>query len=101
MKQIQKEKFDTLHIVLGVVNDKDLDKILPLFPTDAIYYFCKPSIQRGLDVSILQEKASQYGLKGKTYHSVLESYKKALEEATKSDFIYIGGSTFVVAEIDL
>ena len=101
MKQIQKEKFDTLHIVLGVVNDKDLDKILPLFPTDAIYYFCKPNIQRGLDVSILQEKASQYGLKGKTYHSVLESYKKALEEATKSDFIYIGGSTFVVAEIDL
>ena len=101
MKQIQKEKFDSLHIVLGVVNDKDLDKILPLFPTDAIYYFCKPNIQRGLDVSILQGKASQYGLKGKAYHSVLESYKKALEEASISDFIFIGGSTFVVAEIDL
>ena len=101
MKQIQKEKFDTLHIVLGVVNDKDLDKILPLFPTDAIYYFCKPSIQRGLDVSILQEKADKYGLKGNAYHSVSESYKKALEDASISDFIFIGGSTFVVAEIDL
>ena len=99
MKQIQKEKFDTLRIVLGVVNDKDLDEVLPLFPTDAIYYFCKPNIPRGLDTSILQEKAATFGLKGEVYNSVSESYKKALQNATKSDFIYIGGSTFVVAEI--
>jgi dihydrofolate synthase/folylpolyglutamate synthase len=99
MKQIQKEKFDTLHIVLGVVNDKDLDEVLPLFPTDAIYYFCKPNIPRGLETSILQEKAATFGLKGEVYNSVSESYKKALQNATKSDFIYIGGSTFVVAEI--
>jgi dihydrofolate synthase/folylpolyglutamate synthase len=99
MKQIQKEKFDTLHIVLGVVNDKDLDEVLPLFPIDAIYYFCKPNIPRGLETSILQEKAATFGLKGEVYNSVSESYKKALQNATKSDFIYIGGSTFVVAEI--
>ena len=99
MKQIQKEKFDTLHIVLGVVNDKDLDEVLPLFPTDAIYYFCKPNIPRGLETSILQEKAATLGLKGEVYNSVSESYKKALQNATMSDFIYIGGSTFVVAEI--
>lgn len=99
MKQIQKEKFDTLHIVLGVVNDKDLDEVLPLFPTDAIYYFCKPNIPRGLETSILQKKAATFGLKGEVYNSVSESYKKALQNATKSDFIYIGGSTFVVAEI--
>ena len=99
IKQIQKEKFDTLHIILGVVNDKDLDKILPLFPTNAIYYFCKPNIPRGLGSQILKEKATQFGLTGKVYNSVSESYIKALQNASKSDFIFIGGSTFVVAEI--
>jgi dihydrofolate synthase/folylpolyglutamate synthase len=99
LKQIQKEKFNTLHIVLGVVNDKDLDEVLPLFPTDAIYYFCKPNIPRGLETPFLQEKAAAFGLKGEVYNSVSESYKKALQNATKSDLIYIGGSTFVVAEI--
>ena len=99
IKQIQKEKYDTLHIVLGLVNDKDLEEILPLFPKDAIYYFCKPNIPRGLEAQILKDKASKFGLKGEVYNSVSESYKKALQYATKSDFIYIGGSTFVVAEI--
>jgi dihydrofolate synthase/folylpolyglutamate synthase len=100
MKQIQKEKFDTLHIVFGVVN-KDLDEILPLFPTDAIYYFCKPNIPRGLETTILQEKALKFGLFGKTYFSVTEAYIDAKNTATKKDFIYIGGSTFVVAELPL
>jgi dihydrofolate synthase / folylpolyglutamate synthase len=99
MKQIQKEKFDTLHIVLGVVNDKDLDEILPLFPKEAIYYFCKPNIPRGLNARILQEKAARFGLRGEVYNSVSESYKKALQNANNSDFIYVGGSTFVVSEI--
>jgi len=99
MKQILKEKFDTLHIVLGVVNDKDLDEVLPLFPTDAIYYFCKPNIPRGLDARILKDKAAKFNLNGDVHNSVSESYKKALQNATNSDFIYIGGSTFVVAEI--
>ncbi len=99
MNQIQKEEYDTLHIVLGVVNDKDLEEILPLFPKDAVYYFCKPNIPRGLNAEILQDKALQFGLNGKTYDSVSESYKNALQNANKSDFIYIGGSTFVVAEI--
>ena len=99
MKQIQKEKFDTLHIVLGVVNDKDLNEILPLFPTDAIYYFCKPNIPRGLDAAILQEEARKNDLLGDTHPSVADAYNKALQTATMSDFIYIGGSTFVVAEI--
>jgi dihydrofolate synthase/folylpolyglutamate synthase len=99
LKQIQKEKFETLHIVLGVVNDKDLDEVLPLFPADAIYYFCKPNIPRGLDAIILQEKAATFNLNGKAYNSVSESYAKALQNASKTDFIFIGGSTFVVAEI--
>lgn len=99
MKQIQKEKYDTLHIVLGVVNDKDLNEVLPLFPTNAIYYFCKPNIPRGFDAKILQEKAAGFNLKGEVFNSVSDSYTAALQNASKSDFIYIGGSTFVVAEI--
>ncbi|MGZ9735258.1 bifunctional folylpolyglutamate synthase/dihydrofolate synthase [Flavobacterium sp. GNP002] len=99
LNQIQKEDFDTLHIVLGVVNDKDLDEILPLFPKKAIYYFCKPNIPRGLDVLILKQKAASFDLKGEVYNSVSEAYQKAIGNAAKSDFIYIGGSTFVVAEI--
>jgi dihydrofolate synthase/folylpolyglutamate synthase len=82
-----------------VVNDKNLDEILPLFPINAKYYFCKPNIPRGLDTTILEKKASEFGLKGEVFNSVSESYKKALGNALKSDFIYIGGSTFVVAEI--
>lgn len=99
LKQLEKEQFDNLHFVFGVVNDKDLDEILPLFPKNATYYFCKPNIPRGLDATILKEKCKEFELKGKVYNSVSEAYKKAFENASKNDFIYIGGSTFVVAEI--
>ena len=99
MKQMEKEHFDTLHIVLGMVNDKNLDEIMPLFPINAKYYFCKPNIPRGLDPHVLSEKALEFGIKGEVFDSVSESYKRAIENAKKSDFIYIGGSTFVVAEI--
>ncbi len=99
LNQIQNEKFEQLHIVLGVVNDKDLDEVLPLFPKNAIYYFCKPNIPRGLEALTLKEKAAQHGLKGPILHSVTEAYKKAQESANPNDFIYVGGSTFVVAEI--
>lgn len=101
LNQVQNEIFDTLHIVLGVVNDKDLDEILPLFPKKAIYYFCKPNIPRGLDTSILSEKAKKHGLNGSCYSSVTEAYNHAKNTATESDFIYIGGSTFVVAELPI
>lgn len=99
MQQIKQEQFDNLHIVLGVVNDKDLGSILPLFPTNATYYFCKPAIERGLDASLLQSTAATYGLKGKTYTSVKLAKKAAIRHSTANDFIYIGGSTFVVAEV--
>lgn len=99
MRQIKNEKFDTLHIVLGFVNDKDLDKILSLFPTNAIYYFCRPNIPRGLEVDVLKENAQKFHLSGNVYNTVTEAYFASKENATISDFIYIGGSTFVVAEI--
>jgi dihydrofolate synthase/folylpolyglutamate synthase len=99
LAQIAQQDYDTLHVVLGVVNDKDLDTILPLFPKNAVYYFSKPNMPRGLDAAILQEKALSYGLAGQVYHSVPAAYEKALSRANSSDFIYVGGSTFVVAEI--
>jgi dihydrofolate synthase/folylpolyglutamate synthase len=99
LSQVQKHEFETLHIVLGVVNDKDLDSILPLFPKDAHYYFSKPNIPRGLDAAELQEKAANFGLVGKVYSSISEAYACALNTAAENDFIYVGGSTFVVAEI--
>ncbi|PJJ10789.1 dihydrofolate synthase/folylpolyglutamate synthase [Flavobacterium sp. 1] len=101
LKQIQKETFENLHIVLGVVNDKELGEVLPLFPKNATYYFCRPNIPRGLDAAMLQEKAQQFALNGNTYSSVTEAYSKAQNNSTKEDFIYIGGSTFVVAELPL
>ena len=99
LNQIKNEKYKVLHIVLGVVNDKDLDSILPLFPKNAIYYFCKPNIPRGLEASILKNKALEYQLKGNLYNSVSNAYDVAKKNATKNDFIFIGGSTFVVAEV--
>jgi dihydrofolate synthase/folylpolyglutamate synthase len=101
MKQIQKEKYDTLHIVLGFVNDKDLNAVLPLFPVNAIYYFCKPNIPRGLDTTILQEEARKHQLIGNSYSTVTEAYNSAQNNATNKDFIYIGGSTFILAELPL
>ncbi|ESU27395.1 folC protein [Flavobacterium limnosediminis JC2902] len=99
LNQIAKERFDKLYFVLGVVNDKDLDSILPLFPKNANYFFCKPNILRGLDEKILLEKAAGFGLSGKACNSVSEAYSEALAVSGENDFIYIGGSTFVVAEI--
>lgn len=99
MKQVTTQKFSNLHIVLGVVNDKNLDEILPLFPKNSKYYFCKPNISRGLDANLLKETASKFNLIGNVYLSVSEAYDNALKEASKDDFIFIGGSTFVVAEV--
>ena len=98
IKQLKKQKYNNLHIVFGTVNDKSLD-ILSLLPKDAKYYFCKPNIPRGLNEVILQNSASRKKLKGKCYHSVKDALKAAKINANKEDLIFIGGSTFVVAEI--
>lgn len=98
-KQLDQEIFKQLHIVMGVINDKDLDSILPLFPKGANYYFCKPNIERGLDELILKEKAAIFGLKGEIYTSVETAYKAAITAANEDDLVFVGGSTFVVAEI--
>lgn len=99
LKQIEKQTYNKLHFVLGVVNDKDLDEMLPLFPKKANYFFCSPKNLRGLNPEILRQKAAEFGLNGKVYNSVSEAYHKALKTAASNDLIYVGGSTFVVAEI--
>lgn len=99
MQQVLEQEFKTLRIVFGVVNDKDLAEILPLLPQNAVYYFCKPNVPRGLDARILTDEAKKYKLFGKIFTSVSQAYSVALQDATVNDFIYIGGSTFVVAEI--
>jgi len=99
LKQILKQKFEELHLVLGFVNDKNLSDILPLFPQNASYYFVKPNVPRGLDAKKLKALAEGFKLKGEVYSSVKKGLEKAKTQAKNRDFIYVGGSTFVVAEV--
>ena len=99
LEQLQKEVYSNLHVVFGVVNDKDLSKVLPMLPKKATYYFCKPNIPRGLDAQILQKEASKFGLKGTDFKSTEEALNHAKSNSLNSDLIFVGGSTFVVAEV--
>ena len=99
IQQLQQQKFNQLHIVIGFVKDKDLGVILPLFPKNACYYFCRPNIMRGLDVGVLVEKANDHGLLGDAYESVHKALNAARKCASKSDLIFVGGSNFTVAEV--
>ncbi len=87
-----------LHVVFGTVNDKDLSKILPLLPKNAIYYFCKADIPRALDATLLASEAGKHDLKGEVYSSVKKALASAKKNASSKDFILITGSAFVVAE---
>lgn len=99
LEQIHQHEFERLHVVLGFVKGKNLDVILPLFPKNAVYYFCRPNIERGMPVDQLWEKAHTLGLTGEMYKSVITAYHNAIANAGKADFIYVGGSTFTVAEV--
>jgi dihydrofolate synthase/folylpolyglutamate synthase len=99
VKQINQLPYTQLHFVLGMVNDKNYEAILKLLPANAIYYFCKADIPRGLDAAILANKGSELGLYGDVYSSVSDAYRSALKNAHFNDLIFIGGSTFVVAEV--
>ncbi len=99
MKQLQTEKFNNLFLVFGVVNDKDINSIVHLLPNDAYYFYCKPDVPRGLDVSVLKSKFDGFGFEGEACNSVNDALEKAKLKANSDDLIYIGGSTFVVAEI--
>ena len=97
-RQIARYTFRKLHIVAGFAGDKDISGMLELMPLDAVYYFTKASIPRALDENKLMKKASEYGLQGNAYANVADAVKTALRDAAEDDMVYIGGSTFVVAE---
>jgi dihydrofolate synthase/folylpolyglutamate synthase len=99
VKQIANCRYHRLLIVLGMVADKDHSKILPLLPKEAHYFFCCPAVPRGLPAEQLSQKAAQYGLHGSCEASVGEAFEKAKKMAQPDDMIYVGGSTFVVAEV--
>ena len=88
----------TLHMVIGFVNDKDVSHILEMMPKSAKYYFTNASIERAMQASQLAEIASKCGLKGEVYHIVADAYNEALSKSSPSDTIFVGGSTFVVAD---
>jgi len=97
--QLNDMQYKNLHFVLGFVKDKKIESILKLLPKDAVYYFCKANIPRGLDAEELRQIAKKYRLKGQAYPSVKNAYQAALEAAGEEDLIFVGGSTFVVAEV--
>ncbi len=99
MQQLLNLPFRKLHIVFGVVNDKDLVSISPLLPKNAKYYFCKPDVPRGLDENILKRTFIEQGFTGSSYSSVNDAFMSAKSQAKTDDVVYVGGSTFVVAEI--
>ena len=91
---------EQLHWVYGTVNDKDIEKNLSLLPVvKTQYYFCKPSIPRGLDAQELQQKSLTFGLGGSVYNSVNEAFNMAKKNANATDIILVSGSIFVVAEV--
>lgn len=87
-----------LRIVFGMVNDKDISGVLSLLPKHAHYYFCEASVKRALPHDAIRSQAAHYGLRGESYPTVGLAYEAALQEADDTDFIYVGGSSFVVAD---
>ena len=99
VKQLKEQTYHKLHIVLGMVNDKDVRGVLSLLPTDATYYFTKASVKRALPEDELQQIANEFGLQGNTYATVSQAVKCANKESPPEDPIFVGGSSFIVADL--
>ena len=96
--QLKEQKYKTLRIVIGMVNDKDISSVLAMLPKEAVYYFTQANIIRALEAEDLLNKAKSYGLSGNAYHTVKQALQTAISDAKEDDFIFIGGSNFVVGE---
>lgn len=99
VEQLEHQKYQQLHIVMGMVNDKDINGVLAMLPKNAVYYFTKASVKRALPEEELQSLARPYGLQGKSYPDVQTAVAAAREAANKNDFIFVGGSSFIVADL--
>lgn len=99
LQNINQTPHQNLHFVIGMVNDKDISGVLALLPKNATYYFCQPNLERALNAEQLNNQAKNYGLIGKTYQSVQQAFIAAKANANPNDLVFVGGSTFVVAEV--
>ncbi len=99
VQQLKNHRYKKLHIVIGMVNDKDIDGVLSLLPQEATYYFTKASVKRALSEQELQTKASNHKLIGNHYPTVSIAVESALSDATDEDLIFVGGSSFIVADL--
>ncbi|MDD2961771.1 MAG: Mur ligase family protein [Muribaculaceae bacterium] len=99
VNQLKSEKYDKLHIIIGFVNDKDVTHIMEMLPTNATYYFTQAQIPRALSCEKVQNIAQKYNLVGEKYNTVIEAYNVALKASKIDDLIFIGGSTFIVADL--
>lgn len=97
-EQLQSENFNRLHLVFGMASDKDVNRVLSLLPKDAVYYFTKASVERAMDEKTLTQLAESHELNGNSFSSVKEAIEAAKENADKNDLIFIGGSSFIVAD---
>jgi len=99
LQNIRNTPHQQLHMVIGMVKDKDINGVLSLLPKDAVYYFTQPDLERALPAEELASQAGQHGLKGKTFKIIKEALSHAKAAALPGDLIFVGGSTFVVAEV--
>ncbi|AVM53763.1 dihydrofolate synthase/folylpolyglutamate synthase [Bacteroides zoogleoformans] len=99
VEQLKQQAFHNLHIIIGMVNDKDIQGVLALLPEDAIYYFTQASVKRALPANDLQKLAESAGLKGNCYPDVPSAVRAAQEKSLPEDFIFVGGSSFIVADL--
>jgi dihydrofolate synthase/folylpolyglutamate synthase len=99
LRQLRETPHRQLHFVLGMVGDKDVSRVLRLLPREAVYYFCKADIPRGLDANALKQQASEFHLQGESFASVKQAYEAAIKIAENDDLVFIGGSVFTVAEV--
>ncbi len=99
VEQIRRQKYKQLHFVIGMVNDKDINGVLDLLPTEAVYYFTKASVQRALHEEELARLAADKGLQGSSYPDVVSAVRTAIQKSLPEDFIFVGGSSFIVADL--
>ena len=97
-RQLSMQKCEQMRIVFGMVDDKDVSTVMSLLPENAIYYFTKPDNKRALDVNTIMEIGKKYGLTAKCFPDVKCAYQQALSESSPADFIFVGGSSYIVAD---
>ena len=96
--QLKRQSYRILRIVFGMVNDKDIRGVLKMLPKEAVYYFTQASVKRAIPAKELQALAALYQLQGECYPTVKEALEEARKDSLETDFIFIGGSSFIVAD---